>query len=84
MSDSNGAARAILRTVLLGGLVSIAGGAGIGQVAPVSAPDAALLAVVANDPILFPDSPNKVFVAPPTPEKPNFASPAANCAALLD
>jgi membrane-bound lytic murein transglycosylase D len=40
MFDSNGAARAILRTVLLGGLIALAGCAGVGQVdlggAPVS------------------------------------------------
>jgi membrane-bound lytic murein transglycosylase D len=38
MSDSNGAARAILRTVLFGGLVALAGCAGVGQVDPGGAP----------------------------------------------
>jgi len=38
MSDSNGAARAILRTVLVGGLLAIAGCAGVGQGQPESAP----------------------------------------------
>ncbi|MFN7644282.1 MAG: transglycosylase SLT domain-containing protein [Burkholderiales bacterium] len=38
MSDSNGAARAILRTVLFGGLVALVGCAGVGQVDPGGAP----------------------------------------------
>jgi len=38
MSDSNGAARAILRTVLFGGLAALAGCAGVGQIQPDGAP----------------------------------------------